>query len=142
MVKLCRFNESRLGLVDGAAVADVTAALDVLPEARWPLPARGDLLIRHLDEVCARVAETLDGATRHDLSDVELARHSNEVIQPEARVAEIAQRRKEHVPRHARERFDEEGRHRSSLGHGPDGGNLRAAHRHARATTRTATSRA
>lgn len=71
-MKLCRFNESRLGLVDGDAVADVTAALDVLPQARWPLPARGDLFIRHLHEVGARVEEALDGATRHELSGVTL----------------------------------------------------------------------
>ena len=73
-MKLCRFNETRLGLVlvDDGVVADVTAALDALPEARWPLPARGDLLIRHLDAVCGRVEETLSGATRYDLADVKL----------------------------------------------------------------------
>ena len=71
-MKLCRFNETRLGLVEDGRVADVTAALDVLPGARWPLPARGDLLIRHLDGVRARIAAVLAGAERRDLADVTL----------------------------------------------------------------------
>ena len=71
-MKLCRFNETRLGLVEDGTVADVTAALDALPEARWPLPARGDLLIRHLGAVRGRVEEVAGGATRHDLSAVKL----------------------------------------------------------------------
>ena len=45
---------------------DVTAALDVIPAARWPLPARGDLLVRHLDAVRERVEEIRPGAARVD----------------------------------------------------------------------------
>ncbi len=69
MAKICRFGENRLGLVEGAEVIDVTAALEVLPSLRWPLPA-ADLLIRHLDEVLA-VARTLaSGAPRFDTREV------------------------------------------------------------------------
>ena len=32
-MRLCRFNDNRLGIVDGAIVRDVTAALEVLPQA-------------------------------------------------------------------------------------------------------------
>ena len=71
-MKLCRFNETRLGAVEEGAVVDVTTALEVLPEVRWPLPARGDLLIRHLDPVRERVTEILDQATRYDLSEIKL----------------------------------------------------------------------
>ena len=71
-MKLCRFNETRLGVVEDKAVLDVTAALDVLPGGRWPLPARGDLLIRHLDLVRKRVKEILGEAPLHDLSDIKL----------------------------------------------------------------------
>ena len=53
-MRLCRFDEGRLGLVDGDAVRDVTAALDVLPSCRYPLP-RHDVLIAHLPDVKARV---------------------------------------------------------------------------------------
>jgi len=52
-VKLCRFGNSRLGLVEGSSVRDVTAALDVLPAYRYPLPAF-DVLIDNLDQVAAR----------------------------------------------------------------------------------------
>lgn len=45
---------------------DVTAALDVIPAARWPLPAGGDLLVRHLDAVRERVEEIRPEAARVD----------------------------------------------------------------------------
>ncbi len=72
-MKLCRFNETRLGCVTGETVLDVTAALDIIPEARWPLPALGDLLIRHLDVVRERVAELQIGATGYDVSEITLS---------------------------------------------------------------------
>ena len=53
-MRLCRFDDNRLGVVDGGHVRDVTAALDVLTTCRYPLPA-GDLLIEHLDAVRARI---------------------------------------------------------------------------------------
>ncbi len=71
-MKLCRFNETRLGCVQGDVVLDVTAALDVIPAVRWPLPARGDLLIRHLDAVRERVDSLSAEAVRHDLDKVDL----------------------------------------------------------------------
>jgi len=51
-MRLCRFNDDRLGLVEDDVIRDVTGALDVLPQARWPFP-KGDALIAHLDEVRA-----------------------------------------------------------------------------------------
>ena len=56
-MRLCRFGEDRLGLVTNEnTVRDVTAALDVLPSWRYPLPSF-DPLIAHLDRVSARVRE-------------------------------------------------------------------------------------
>ena len=52
-MRICRFDDHRLGIVEGATVRDVTAALDVLPSCRYPLPTH-DLLIAHLPEVLAR----------------------------------------------------------------------------------------
>ena len=52
-MRFCRFNDNRLGLVEGSSVRDVTAALDVLPAARYPYPTH-DVFIAHLDEVSAR----------------------------------------------------------------------------------------
>lgn len=52
-MRLCRFNDDRLGVVDGDSVRDVTTALEVLPTARYPLP-KHDLLIAHLAQVMER----------------------------------------------------------------------------------------
>jgi 2-keto-4-pentenoate hydratase/2-oxohepta-3-ene-1,7-dioic acid hydratase in catechol pathway len=56
-MKLCRFDNNRLGVVEGETVKDVTAALDVLPHVRYPLPWH-DPLIANLASVAVR-AQTL-----------------------------------------------------------------------------------
>src|SRR5947209_7604360 len=53
-MKLCRFNDNCLGVVEGSTVRDVTAALDALPSWRYPLP-RYDPLYAHLAEVQSRI---------------------------------------------------------------------------------------
>jgi 2-keto-4-pentenoate hydratase/2-oxohepta-3-ene-1,7-dioic acid hydratase in catechol pathway len=45
-MKLCRFDDDRLGLVHGERVHDVTAALEALPCVRWPLPRHDPLIAR------------------------------------------------------------------------------------------------
>jgi len=60
-MRLCRFDNDRLGVVDGDSLKDVTGALDVLPSYRYPLPAY-DPLIAHLPEVIARVQELMAAA--------------------------------------------------------------------------------
>jgi 2-keto-4-pentenoate hydratase/2-oxohepta-3-ene-1,7-dioic acid hydratase in catechol pathway len=60
-MRLCRFGQDRLGLVDGSSVRDVTAALDVLPPAHYPFP-RHDALVAHLDAVRARVTQLAPSA--------------------------------------------------------------------------------
>ena len=55
-MRLCRFGENRLGLVETDGVRDVTAALDVIPAHRYPFPP-GDLLIANLPKLTARVRE-------------------------------------------------------------------------------------
>jgi 2-keto-4-pentenoate hydratase/2-oxohepta-3-ene-1,7-dioic acid hydratase in catechol pathway len=52
-MRLARFGDNRLGLVEGDRVRDVTVALDVLPALRYPVPP-GDLLIANLDAVLDR----------------------------------------------------------------------------------------
>jgi 2-keto-4-pentenoate hydratase/2-oxohepta-3-ene-1,7-dioic acid hydratase in catechol pathway len=74
-MRFCRFGEGRLGLVDGETVRDVTAALDVLPQYRYPLPIH-DPLIANLDRVLERAksiaaaAPTLPAAGMRFLSPV------------------------------------------------------------------------
>lgn len=52
-MRFCRFGEGRLGLVEGSNVLDVTAALDVLPTYKYPLPAY-DVFIANIDRVAER----------------------------------------------------------------------------------------
>jgi 2-keto-4-pentenoate hydratase/2-oxohepta-3-ene-1,7-dioic acid hydratase in catechol pathway len=52
-MRFCRFDEGRLGLVEGDTIKDVTAALDVLPSSRYPYPQH-DVLIANLDAVADR----------------------------------------------------------------------------------------
>lgn len=47
-MRLCRYDEDRVGLVRGNEVFDATAALDTLPPLNWPIP-QGDHLIANLD---------------------------------------------------------------------------------------------
>jgi len=70
-MRLCRFATNRLGLVDGNDVRDVTAALDVLPSYRYPLPA-GDMLMAHLETVVARVRTLATPGTPISLDSLEL----------------------------------------------------------------------
>lgn len=49
-MKICRFDENRLGLLAEDGLRDVTAALAKLPPATYPYP-RHDALIAHLDEL-------------------------------------------------------------------------------------------
>ena len=70
-MKICRFNDDRLGLVEGETVLDVTAALDVLPPVRWPAPP-GDHLIANLDAVVVEIDKVKGAAAKHGLGDVAL----------------------------------------------------------------------
>lgn len=70
-MKLCRFNDDRLGLVQDEQVLDVTPALDVLPALHYPYPLE-DQLIAHLALVRGRVEALKDGAAVHPLASVQL----------------------------------------------------------------------
>jgi 2-keto-4-pentenoate hydratase/2-oxohepta-3-ene-1,7-dioic acid hydratase in catechol pathway len=70
-MRLCRFDDSRLGLVEGSEVRDVTAALDVLPSCRYPFPAY-DVLIASLDQVAERARSIASSAPLLPLSAVKL----------------------------------------------------------------------
>ena len=61
-MKICRFDDDRLGLVEGEEIVDVSEALKVIPPVRWPVPP-GDRLIGHLAEVTSEI-ERIRGAAR------------------------------------------------------------------------------
>ncbi|HUH88284.1 MAG TPA: fumarylacetoacetate hydrolase family protein [Pusillimonas sp.] len=60
-MKICLFDDNRLGVVQGDEIRDVTAALDVLPTYRYPLPAV-DPFIANLDQVRGRIEALLPHA--------------------------------------------------------------------------------
>src|SRR5574340_1250657 len=72
-MKSCSFANNRLGVVDLAArtVADVSAALKVLPAQRYPLPNH-DLMIAQLPKVRAAARRLLPRAKKTPLSRVKL----------------------------------------------------------------------
>jgi 2,4-didehydro-3-deoxy-L-rhamnonate hydrolase len=70
-MKLCRFDDNQLGVVEGEQIADVSPALEVIPSARYPLPC-ADLLVLHLDAVRAAVTQLLPKAPRVALGSVRL----------------------------------------------------------------------
>ena len=70
-MKICRFDDNRLGLVQGDSVLDVTAALDALPAYRYPLP-RTDQLIENLEMLKPHILEAAKGAKALPLDQVKL----------------------------------------------------------------------
>jgi 2-keto-4-pentenoate hydratase/2-oxohepta-3-ene-1,7-dioic acid hydratase in catechol pathway len=70
-MRLCRFGESRLGLVDGSQVRDVTAALEMLPNYRYPLPSH-DVLMANLGQVMYEVRAIADNSPALPLDQVKL----------------------------------------------------------------------
>jgi 2-keto-4-pentenoate hydratase/2-oxohepta-3-ene-1,7-dioic acid hydratase in catechol pathway len=70
-MRLCRFDDDRLGLVQGDQVLDVSQALAEIPMQRWPL-APGDPLIANLDRVAAAAKTLAKSAPRKPLAQVKL----------------------------------------------------------------------
>jgi len=69
-MKICWFDDYKLGIVEGDMVADVSAALSVLPAAQYPVRAFGDPLIANLDAVLAAAKPLLANAVRKPLAEV------------------------------------------------------------------------
>jgi 2,4-didehydro-3-deoxy-L-rhamnonate hydrolase len=70
-MQLCRFADNRLGLVEGNQVKDVTAALDALPAAHYPLPCY-DLMVAHLPKLRNAVTAAAKGAKTFALNECAL----------------------------------------------------------------------
>jgi 2,4-didehydro-3-deoxy-L-rhamnonate hydrolase len=70
-MKICRFDDDRLGLVLGNYVLDVTAALDAIPNLRWPLPP-GDLLIMYWDAIAKHIDLVMRTAPKIPLEQIAL----------------------------------------------------------------------
>jgi 2-keto-4-pentenoate hydratase/2-oxohepta-3-ene-1,7-dioic acid hydratase in catechol pathway len=70
-MKICRYDDDRLGLVQGEEVLDVSKALEAIPEQRWPL-AQGDPFILNFKAVLAVAKKLAPKAKRKPLSKVKL----------------------------------------------------------------------
>ena len=70
-MKICRFDNNRLGIVQGDEVLDVTKALEAIPEQSWPL-AQGDPLILNFKRVLAAAKKLAPNAKRKRLAKVKL----------------------------------------------------------------------
>lgn len=70
-MRLARFGDNRLGLVEGYVLRDITHVLERLPAFRWPFPA-GDQFIAHLDTLRRTIKGATDAAARIPVTDVKL----------------------------------------------------------------------
>jgi len=70
-MRLARFGDNRLGLVEGYVLRDVSSIIECLPTQRWPFPF-GDQLIAQLDTLRRAIKGAADGATRVPVTDLKL----------------------------------------------------------------------
>ena len=70
-MRICRFNDNRIGVVLGDEVADVSAVIDEMPSLRWPLPS-GDAFIAALPNLRVRMSELAAVSARLPLSSLRL----------------------------------------------------------------------
>lgn len=68
-MKLCRFDNSRIGIVDGDTVADITPMFDGIARPTWPYPPY-DWLAHHFPEVRARIRVFLPTARRFPVATI------------------------------------------------------------------------
>jgi len=70
-MRICRFNEGRLGVVKESQVHDVTDVLRHLPPLSWPIPP-GDHFFNHFEALYSRIQEMSDASPGIPLSSVKL----------------------------------------------------------------------
>ncbi len=70
-MKLCRYDDNRLGVVLGNEVADVTSVLGTLPTYGYPLP-RHDVLVARLPALRQAIQDLIRTAKRVPLAEVKL----------------------------------------------------------------------
>lgn len=70
-MRICRFDDNRLGVVADGLVHDVTSVVDDLPALRWPLP-RGDHFFNNLDRLLPRMEAVAKAVPGKPVSGVKL----------------------------------------------------------------------
>ena len=70
-MKLCLFNENRIGVAVGEEVVDVTEAFAAIPKPTWPYP-RSDWVIQHFEDVRSTAEKMSETGVRMPLRGVTL----------------------------------------------------------------------
>lgn len=70
-MKICRFNEDHIGVVQGRNVQDVSEALAVIETPTWPQPP-GDLIIANLENLLGAIHKIRRTAETFSLRDINL----------------------------------------------------------------------
>jgi 2-keto-4-pentenoate hydratase/2-oxohepta-3-ene-1,7-dioic acid hydratase in catechol pathway len=70
-MRLCRYDDGRLGLVEGYTLRDATRAIEKLPQLRWPFP-HGDQLIASLGAMKQAIKDAAAASPRRQISEVKL----------------------------------------------------------------------
>ena len=69
-MRICWFNDNRLGLVQGDRVRDASTALQGLPKPGYPFPPKGDPLIANLDRLKPAILAAAAGGSSFAVSEV------------------------------------------------------------------------
>src|SRR5215469_5835317 len=69
-MRICWFNDNRLGLVEGDRVYDASKALQKLPTPTYPFPPKGDPLIANLDKLKPAILAAAEGAASFPVGEV------------------------------------------------------------------------
>jgi len=69
-MRICWFNDNRLGLVKGDRVFDASKALEKLPKPTYPFPPKGDPLILNLEMMKPHIAAAAEGAKSFAVGEV------------------------------------------------------------------------
>jgi 2,4-didehydro-3-deoxy-L-rhamnonate hydrolase len=70
-MRLARYGDNRLGLVEGYVLRDITQVTEKLPQVRWPLPT-GDQFIANLERLRRPIKNAADAAARIPVTEVRL----------------------------------------------------------------------
>jgi 2-keto-4-pentenoate hydratase/2-oxohepta-3-ene-1,7-dioic acid hydratase in catechol pathway len=69
-MRICWFNDNRLGVIEGDRVRDASTALAKLPRPTSPFPPKGDPLIAHLDQLKPDILAAAAGGSSFLVSEV------------------------------------------------------------------------
>jgi len=69
-MRICWFNDNRLGIVEGDRVYDASKALEKLPTPTYPFPPKGDPLIANLDKLKPAILVEAEGAASFPVGEV------------------------------------------------------------------------